>query len=182
MPLWIQVTGKLFITNRIRLTLTAGCFASPWEMSIPLNFRPISHAYLYSYFLPQAHWWLSFRWLLMSESLRPHGLQHASLSCSSQPPGVCSNSYPLSRWCHPIISSTVIPFSCPQSSPAAGSFPVSLLFASGGQSIGVSASASVLPMNIQGWFPLVLTGLISLLSKGLFQEPSSPSPYYQQKK
>ena len=81
-------------------------------------------------------------------------------------PGVCSNSCPLSQWCHPTISSSVVPFSsCPQSFPASGSFPVSQTFASGGQSIG--ASASVLPMNSQGWFPLGLTGLISLLSKGL---------------
>ena len=83
------------------------------------------------------------------------------------PPGICSNSCPLSRWCYLTISSSVIPFfSCPQSFPASGCFPMRQLFTSGGQSIGVSASASVLPMNIQGWFPLGLTGLISLLSKG----------------
>ena len=81
------------------------------------------------------------------------------------PDGVCSNSCPLSWWCNLTISSSVTPFSCPQSFPASGSFPVSWLFASGGQSI--DASASVLPMNIQGWFPLGLTSLISLLSKGL---------------
>ena len=81
-------------------------------------------------------------------------------------PGVCSNSCPLNRWCHPTISSSVTPFfSCPQSFPALGSFPVSQLFASDGQSIGASASASVLPVHIQGWFPLRMTGLISLLSK-----------------
>ena len=89
------------------------------------------------------------------------------LPCPSLSPGVCSNSCPLSRWCHPTISSCVTLFSsCLQSFPASGSFPVSQLLASGGQSIETSASASVLPMNIQGWFPLGLTGLISLQSKG----------------
>ena len=96
------------------------------------------------------------------------------LPCSSPSPGACSNSCPLSRWCHPTISSSVIPFfSCPQSFPASGSFPRSWLFASGGQSIGASASVSVLPKNIQGWFPLGLTGLISFLSKGLSRVFSS---------
>ena len=104
----------------------------------------------------------------MSSSLQPHGLQHARLACPSLSPRACSNSCPLSQWCHPTTTSSVIPFSsCPQSFPASGSFPVSWLFLSGGQSIGVSTSASVPPMNIQGWFPLRLTGLISLLSKGL---------------
>ena len=104
----------------------------------------------------------------------PHGLQHIRLPCPSPSPGACSNSCPLSWWCHPTISSCVAPFSsCPQSSPASGSFPVHWLFASGGQSIGASASASVLPMNIQGWFPLGVTGLISLLSKGLSRVFSS---------
>ena len=100
------------------------------------------------------------------DSLRPHGLQHTSPSCPLPTPGVFSNSRPLSRWGHPTISSSVIPFSsCLQSFPASGSFPMNQLFASG---IGASASsASVPPMNIQDWFPLGLTGLISLLSKGL---------------
>ena len=95
---------------------------------------------------------------------KAHGLQHTRLACPSPSPGVCSNSSPWSWWCHPTISSSVIPFSHLQSFPASGSFPMSQLFTSGGQSIG--ASASVLPVNIQGWFPLGLTGLISLLSKG----------------
>ena len=107
-------------------------------------------------------------------TLRPRGLQHAQLSCPSLSPGACSNSCLLSRWCHPTISSSVIPFSsCLQSSPALRSFPMSQLLASDGQSIGASASASVLPVNIQGWFSLVLTGLISLLSKGLSRVFSS---------
>ena len=97
-----------------------------------------------------------------------HGLQHARPPRPSPTPTVYSNSCPLSRSCHPTISSSVIPFSSHlQSFPASGSFPVSQLFASGGQSIEVSASASVLPMNIQGWFSLAWTGWISLLSKGL---------------
>ena len=105
----------------------------------------------------------------MSESLEPHGLQHTRLPCTSLSPRICSNSCPLSWGCHPTISSSVgaISSSCPQSFPASGSFPMSRLFTSGGQSIGASASASVLPMNIQDWFPLGLTGLISLKSKGL---------------
>ena len=97
-----------------------------------------------------------------------HGLQHAKLPCPSPTPRVYSSSCPSSRWCHLTISSSVIPFSsCLQFFPASGSFQMSQLFSSGGQSIGVSASASVLPMNIQDWFPLGLTGWISLLSKGL---------------
>ena len=104
----------------------------------------------------------------MSNSLQPHGLQHARPPCPSPTPRVYSNSCPLSRWYHPTISSSVIPFSSwLQSCLASGSFPMSQFFTSGGQSIGVSALASVLPMNIQDWFPLGLTGWISLLSKGL---------------
>ena len=103
----------------------------------------------------------------MSDSLRSHGLQHARLPCPSPTPGVYSNSRPYIQWRHPIISSSVVPFSCIQSFPASGSFPMSQLFASGGRSIGVSASASVLSMNIQDWFPLGWTGWISLQPKGL---------------
>ena len=91
----------------------------------------------------------------MSNSLQPRRLQHARLPCPSPSPRACSISCPLSRWWHPTILSSVMPFSCPQSFPASGSFPVSWLFASGGQSIGASASASVPPMNIQDWFPLI---------------------------
>ena len=111
---------------------------------------------------------VQFSHSVMSNSLRPHELQHARPPCPSPTPGVYLNSCPLSRWCHPAISSSVIPFSsCPQSLPASGSFPMSQLFAWCGQSIGVSASASVLPMNIQDWSPLGWTGWISLQSKGL---------------
>ena len=110
---------------------------------------------------------VQFSCSVVSDSLRSHGPQHARPPCLSPTPGVHSNSCPLSRWCHPTISSSVVPFSCPQSFPASGFFQMSQLLASGGQSIGVSASASVLPMNIQDWFPLGRTGWISLQSKGL---------------
>ena len=103
----------------------------------------------------------------MSDSLQPHGLQHARLPCPSPTPGAYSHSCALRWWCHLTISSSVVPFSsCLQSFPASGSFQMSQLFASGGQSIGVSAWASVLPMNIQDWFPLGWTHWISLQSKG----------------
>ena len=103
----------------------------------------------------------------------PHGPQHTRLPCPSLSPGVCSNSCPLSQWCHPTISSSATFFSsCPQSFPA-GSFPMSQLFTSGDQSTGAWSSASVLPMNIQDWFSLGLTGLISLQSKGLSRVFSS---------
>ena len=110
---------------------------------------------------------VQFSLSIMSDSLWPHGLQHTRLPCPSATPGVYSNSFPLSQWCHPTISSSVIPFSsCLQSSPASGSFQMSQLFKSGGQSIGVSASASVLPRNIQDWFPLGWTSWVSWKSKG----------------
>jgi len=105
---------------------------------------------------------------VVSDSLQPHGLQHTRPPCPSPTLGAYSNSCPLSRWCHPTISSSVVSFSSRLPSfPASGSFQMSQLFASGGQSIGVSASASVLPMNIQDWLPLGWTGWISLQSKGL---------------
>ena len=103
----------------------------------------------------------------MSSFLWPHGLQHARLPCPSPSPRICSDSCLSSQWCHPTISSSVVPFSCLRSFPASGSFLRSQFFVSGGQSIGVSASASVLSVNIQDWFSLGLTGLISLQSKGL---------------
>ena len=113
-------------------------------------------------------WSLLFSCSLVSDSLWPHGLQHARLLCPSPTPRACSNSCPLSQWCHPAILSSVVPFSSRfQSFPASGSSPMNQFFASGGQSIGASASASVLPMDIQDRFPSGLTGLISLQSKGL---------------
>ena len=130
---------------------------------------------------PITSWQISsvqFSRSVVSDSFRPHESQHAGPPCPSPTPGVHSNSCPSSRWCHPAISSSVAPFfSCPQSLLASGSFPMSQLFVWGGQSIGVSASASVLPMNIQDWFPLVWTGWISLQSKGLSR--SSPTPQFK---
>jgi len=109
---------------------------------------------------------LLFSHSVVSNSLWPHGLQHARLCCPSLSPWVCSNSCPLSQWCHPTISSSVTPFSsCPQSFPASGSFPMTQLFTSGGQSIGVSASASVLPMNTQDWSRLGWTGWMASLTQ-----------------
>ena len=125
----------------------------------------------------QKSWWYSsvqFSCSVLSDSLWPHESQHASPPCPSPTPGVYSNSCPLSWWCHPTISSSVVPFSsCPQSLPASGSFPMSQFFTSGGQSIGVSASALVLPMNTQDWFPLGWIGWIFLQSKGLSRVFSS---------
>ena len=103
----------------------------------------------------------------MSDSLWPHGLQHARPPCLSLSPGVCPSSCLLNHWCHPIISSSVSSPSAFHSFPASGSFPVSQPFTSDGQNIGASASASILPMSIQGWFPLRLIDLIFLLSRGL---------------
>ena len=115
----------------------------------------------------------------MSDSLWPHGVKHTRLPCSSLSPEVCSNSCPLSWWCHPTISTSIAPFSsCPQSFPASGFFPWNQFFASGGQSI--AASAPVLPMNIQDWFPLGLTSLISLLSQGLLRVFSSTTIWKHQ--
>ena len=100
--------------------------------------------------------------------LRPHGLHHSRLPCLSLSPRAFSNSCPLSQWCHPTISSSVTSFSfCPHFSPTSGSFLISCFFTSGNQSVGASTTASILPMNLQGWFPLGLTGLISLQSKEL---------------
>ena len=127
--------------------------------------------YLDSYCI---RWGVQFSCSVVSNYLQPHGLQYARLPCPSPAPGACSNSCPSCWWCYPTISSSVIPFSsCPQSFPASGSFLMSQFFTSGGQSIGVSASTSVLPMNIQDWFPLGLTDLISFLSKGLSRVSSN---------
>ena len=110
---------------------------------------------------------IQFSCSVVSDSLWPHELQHTRPPCPSISPGVHSNSRPSSLWCHPAISSSVVPFSCPQSLPASESFPMSQLFAWGGQSTGVSALASFLPVNTQGWSPSEWTGWISLQSKGL---------------
>ena len=124
----------------------------------------------YKYYTQQTPiWWcLQLSHSVVSNSLRPHQPQHTRPPCPSPTPGVHPNPCPWSQWCHPAISSSVIPFSSyPQSFPASGSFPMSQLFISGGQSIGLSASTSVLPMNTQDWSPLGWTSWISLQSKGL---------------
>ena len=121
---------------------------------------------------------VQFSCSVVSDSLWPHGLQHTRPPCPSPIPGIYSNSCPLSGWCHPTIPSSVIPFSSyPQSFPASESFPMSQLFTSSGQSTGVSASTSVLPMNTQDWSPLGWTGWISLKPKGL--QESSPTPQFK---
>ena len=121
---------------------------------------------------------VQFSHSVVSDSLRPQGLQHARLPCPPPSPGVCSNSCPLTQWWHPTISSSVVPISsCPQSFPASGSFLISWLFASGGQSSGALASASVLPINIQGWFPLQLTSLTLWCPRD--SQESSPTPHLE---
>ena len=148
-----------------------------WLHLYPLFFRFYSHIGYYGVLCFQfssVHFFLS----VASDSLWPHELQHTRPPCPSPTPGVHSDSHPSSQWCHPVISSSVIPFSsCLQSLPASESFPVSQLFATGDQSIRVSASVSVLPMNFQDWFPLGLTGFISMLSKGLSRV--SPAPQFK---
>ena len=137
--------------------------------------QPLKHTHVFIKIIERGqHQWIEvcssvqFSCSVVSDSLQPHESQHARPPCPSPTPGVHSDSHPPSRWCHPAISSSVIPFSsCPQSLPASGSFPMSQLFAKGGQSTGVSALASVLPMKTQDWSPLGWTVWISLQSKGL---------------
>ena len=146
-------TGHIqrFVYYMISIFSTAIFVAKKWE-TIPLNFLL-----------------LLFSGYAVCDSLWPRELQDAGFPCPSPSPGVCSNSCPLSQWCHPVISSSVAPFSFSlQSFPSTGSFPMSQLFTSGGQSIGALASTSVLPVNIQGSFPSGLTALISSLSKRLW--------------
>ena len=131
---------------------------SPWRLS---DMRHIKHLTIIS-----SAFSVQFSHSVVSNSLRPHGLQNTRLPCPSPIPRACSNSYPSSQWCHPTILSSLVPFSsCPQSFPDSGSFLMSQFFASGGQSIG--ASASVFPVKVQDWFSIGLTGLISLQSKEL---------------
>ena len=147
-----------------------------WGQWGRLSMEQASHSHLIFAFVRFSS--VQFSHSVMSDSLRPHESQHARPPCPSPTPGVHSNSCPSSWWCHPAISFSVIPFSsCPQSLPASGSFPTSQLFTWGGQSIGVSASKSVLPMNTQDWSPSGWTGWISLQSKGL--QESSPIPQFK---
>ena len=154
-------TGSWCSNEHQHLSISRPCFPSCNEGFMTVRLSPLDGSQLFRLtFYP-----LQFSRSVMSDSLWPHGLQHARLPCPSTTSGACSNSCPLSWWCHPTISSSLL--SCLQSFPASGSFPISQFFTSGGQSIGVSASTSVLPMNTQDRFPLGWTGWISLQSKGL---------------
>ena len=174
--------GELGITKC--LSCRKGCF-----LSLNLLHKEIS---LFSLILLPVilmnTWWEKriivlvqfFSCSIMSDSLWLHGLQHTRPPCPSSTPKVYSNSCPLSLWCHPTISSSVVPFfSCPQSFPASGSFQMSQFFPSGGQSIGVSASTPVTPMNTQDWSPLGWTGWISFQSRGEDSQESSPTPQFK---
>ena len=142
----------LYTTNKIGQLFDI-CFQQLFLQNIGSKFRMIQFYYIFQFSSVQ------FSRPVMSDSLRSHELQHARPPCPSPTPLVHSNSCPLSQWFHPAISSSVVPFSsCPQSLPASGSFPIRQLFTWGGQSIGVSASASVLPVNTQDWSPLGWTG------------------------
>ena len=133
------------------------------------------HGYPRTLQIPVKFTSVQFSRSVVSDSLRRHESQHARPPCPSPTPGVYPNSCPSSRWCHPTISFSVVPFSsCLQSLPASGSFPMSQLFTWGGQSIGVSALASVLPMNTKDWFPLGWTGWISLESRDFQESPPTP--------
>ena len=143
--------------------------------------QTILRTFLPFWLLRQVFSSVQFSHSVVSDSFRPHESQHTRPPCPSPTPRVYPNSCPLSRWCHPAISSSLIPFSSsPQSFPASGSFQMSQLFTSGGQSTGVSASTSVLPMNTQDWSPLVWTGWISLQSKGLSRVFSNTTVQKQQ--
>ena len=153
---------------------------------VPLYLKIYKHliAMLHCYSNSYLNYLVQFSHSVLSDSLWPHESQHARPPCPSQAPGVYLNSCPSSWWCHPAISSSVISFSsCPQSLPALGSFPTSQLFSWGGQSFGVSASPSVLPMNIQDWSPLGWTGWIFLQPQGtltsLLQHHSSKASILQ---
>ena len=141
-----------------------------------LCFKDVDGAIWYDWILKRSS--VQFSLSVVSDSLWPHGLQHARFPCLSPTPRAYSNSCPLSQWCHPTTSSSVVPFSSHlQSFPATGSFPMSQFFPSGGQSIGISALVSVLPKNVQDWFPLGWTGWISLLSRD--SQESSPTPHFK---
>ena len=162
-------TPKLNVTSSGFVPLSSLCWPPAISVSSLTRMRPLQEPHpaairIWNLFCPQ---FSHVSHSVASDSLQPHGLQHTRLPCPSTP-RACSNSCPLSWWCHPTISSSVIPFSsCLQSFPASGSFPMSQFFTSGGQNIGASALVSVLPMNIQDWFPLGLTGWISLQWKRL---------------
>ena len=152
--IYVYLTVKLKFSSTVKLKFSSTIILATLQVSTMASGYCISS--------------VQFSHSVVSESLQPHESQHARPPCPSPTPGVHSDSHPSSRWCHPAISSSVVPFSsCPQSLPASESFPMSQLFAWGSQSTRVSALASVLPMNIQDWYPLGWTGWISLQSKGL---------------
>ena len=178
---WVAISfsrGSSWPRNQTQVSYIAGRFFTNWairEAHIPCvvweksTFKITGLLVEFSF--------SQFSHSVVSDSLRPHGSQHTRPLCPSPTPGVYPNSCPSNRWCHPAISSSIVPFSsCPQPLPASGPFP-SQLFAWGGQSIGVSASASVLPMNTQDWPPLGWTGWISLQSKD--SQVSSPKPQFK---
>ena len=167
-------SGKPLVIPSARTAAPHTC-GGPHSHRWHCDWRPLESCHMWlSWQLPLCFHGACYSVAVMSDPSQPHGLQYTRLLCPSLSPRVCSYSCPLSWWCHPTISSSVVPFSsCLQSFPASGCFPVSQLFTSSGQSIGASASASVLPMNIEDWFPLGLTGLISLLSQGLSRVFSS---------
>ena len=160
-------SGKPLVIPSARTAAPHTC-GGPHSHRWHCDWRPLESCHMWlSWQLPLCFHGACYSVAVMSDPSQPHGLQYTRLLCPSLSPRVCSYSCPLSWWCHPTISSSVVPFSsCLQSFPASGCFPVSQLFTSSGQSIGASASASVLPMNIEDWFPLGLTGLISSLSEG----------------
>ena len=161
----VKVINFIYVYFTIKKTLII--WLHPIWSLCPLNWS-WTHDVMYSSLKNPVTYSVQFSHLVMSNSLRPHESQHTSPPCPSPTPGVHSNSRPSSRWCHPAISSSVISFSsCPQSLPASESLPMSQLFAWVGQSTGVSALASFLPKNTQGWSPLEWIGWISLQSKGL---------------
>jgi len=145
----------------------------PSSFNINFNILPISFHLTPPFIFAE----VQFSPSVVANSLGPHGLQYARPLCPSPILGAYSNSCPLSRWCHPTISSSVVPFSCLQSFPASESFQMSQFFASGGQSIGVSASTSVLPKNTQDWFPLGWTGWIPCSPRD--SQESSPTPQFK---
>ena len=167
---WSIVDLQYFVSFRY----TAKWFSYTCFLHILFHFRLLQNIAYSSLCYAVIPCSIQFSHSVMSDSLRLHGLQHAKPPCPSPAPRVHPNSCPLSWWCHPTVSSSVVPFSsCPQSFPASGSLQMSQLFTSGGQSFGVSASTSVLPVNTQDWSPFRWTGWISLQSKGLSRVFSS---------
>ena len=161
---WVGLGRTESVLNHWNIQVTGGSLNNRWPSDAS---GLLCLLYWFAVLMGIYGWLLLFSHSVMSDFFRPYGLWYVRLPCPSPSPVAYSNSCPLSQWCHPIISSSAIPFSCLQSFPVSGSFLMSWLFASCGQSTGVSASASVLLMNIQDWFPLGLTGLSSLQSKEL---------------